>query len=83
MEAKKKKRSFLDRLLCRPVEVEEVKEKPKQQPEDPYKAEFRKAINEYKKQTMKEIEEMMKKPKTQENEYVNQFIEKLREEAYK
>lgn len=61
MAEKKQKRSFWDKLLCRPVKTETVKkEVVKEEPEDPVHKEFREAIEEYKRKTMREIMEMMK-----------------------
>ena len=60
MAEKKQKQSFWDKLLCRPVKTETKKTVVKEEPEDPVHKEFREAIEEYKRQTMREIMEMMK-----------------------
>lgn len=61
MAEKKQKQSFWDKLLCRPAKTEKVKKEViKEEPEDPVHKEFREAIEEYKRQTMREIMEMMK-----------------------
>ena len=62
MAEKKQKQSFWDKLLCRPAKGTVKKEKDivKEEPEDPVHKEFREAIEEYKRQTMREIMEMMK-----------------------